>query len=81
MYRKMDNEGGEKLDIDFGESPEIMRSRYMDVYDNIYAEVVVTSRFDENVDLSMTYLGKIDMKREEVMKAEKVSRFQNKDLL
>ena len=70
MYRKMGREGGEKIDIDFGESPEIMKSRYMDVYDNIYAEVVMTSRFDENVDLSMTYLGRIDMKRDEVMKAE-----------
>ena len=49
---------------------EIMKSRYMDVYDDIYAEVVTTSRFDENIDLSMTYLGRIDMKREEVMKAE-----------
>ena len=33
MYRKMGKEGGEWLDINFGESPEIMRSRYMDVYD------------------------------------------------
>ena len=70
MYRKMGKEGGEWLDIIFGECPEIMRSRYMDVYDDIYAEVVTTSRFDENVDLSMTYLGRIDMKREEVIKAE-----------
>ena len=69
MYRKM-SKGGEQLNIDFGESPEIMRSRYMDVYDDIYAEVVMTSRFDENVDLSMTYLGRIDMKREEVMNAK-----------
>ena len=36
----------------------------------IYAEMVTTSKFDENVDLSTTYLGKIDMKREDVMKAE-----------
>ena len=70
MYRKMGKEGGERLDIDFRESPEIMKNRYMDVYDNIYAEVVTSSRFDENVDLSTTYLGRIDMKREEVMKAE-----------
>ena len=70
MYRKMGKEGGGRLDIDFGESPEIMKNRYMDVYDNIYAEVVMSSRFDENVDLSTTYLGRIDMKREEVMKAE-----------
>ena len=70
IYRKMGKEGGEKLEMDFGESPEIMKSRYMDVYDDVYAEVVTTSRFDENVDLSTTYLGRIDMKREEVMKAE-----------
>ena len=47
-----------------------MKSRYMDVYDDIYAEVVMTGRFDENVDLSMTYLGRIDMKKDQVMKAE-----------
>ena len=70
MYRKMDKEGGERLDIDFGESLEIMRSKYMDVYDNVYAEVVATIRFDGNVDLSTTYLGRKDMKRDEVMKAE-----------
>ena len=70
IYRKMGKEGGERIDIDFGESLEIMKSRYMDVNDNIYAEVVITSRFDENVDLSTTYLGRIDMKRGEVMKAE-----------
>ena len=70
MYRKMNKEGGERIDIDFGESLEVMKSRYMDVYDNVYAEVVMTSRFDENVDLSTMYLGRIDMKREEVLKAE-----------
>ena len=66
----MGKEGGEQLDIDFGESPESMRSRCMDVYHDIYAEVVTTSRFDENVDLSTTYLGTVNMKHEEVMKAE-----------
>ena len=70
MYRKMNKEGGERVDIDFGESLEVMKSRYMDVFDNVYAEVVTTSRFDENVDLSTMYLGRIDMKREEVLKAE-----------
>ena len=49
----MGKEGGEKLEMDFGESPEIMKDRYMDVYDDVYAEVVMTNRFDENVDLSI----------------------------
>ena len=70
MYRKMNKEGGERIDIDFGESLEVTKSRCMDVYDNVYAEVVMTNRFDESVDLSTTYLGRIDMKREEVLKAE-----------
>ena len=70
MYRKMNKEGGKRIDIDFGESPEVMRSRYMDIYDEVYAEVITTSRFDENVDLSTTYLGRNNIKREEVLKAE-----------
>ena len=47
-----------------------MKRKYMGVHDDIYAEVGTTSRFDENVDLSMTYLGRINMKTEVVMKAE-----------
>ena len=70
MYRKMNKEGGERIDIDFRDSPEVMKNRYMDVYDMVYAEVVTTSRFDENVDLSTTYLGRTNMQREEKLKAE-----------
>ena len=70
MYRKMNKEGRKKIDIDFGESPEIMKDRYMDMYDDVYAEVVTTSRFNENVDLSMTYLGRNYMQREEMLKTE-----------
>ena len=66
----MSKEEGEWLNTDFGESPEIMRNKFMDVYDEIYAEVVRKSKFDESIDLSTTYLGRIDMKREDVMKAE-----------
>ena len=70
MYRKMNKEGGERVDMDFGESPEAMKNRYMEIYDKVYAEVVTTSRFDENVDLSTTYLGRVNMQREEMLKAE-----------
>ena len=66
----MGKEEGERLNIDFGESPNILRDKYMDVYEEVFAEVVTTNRFDENVDLSTTYLGKIGMRREDVMKAE-----------
>ena len=35
-----------------------------------FAEEVTTNRFDENVDLSTVYLGKIGMRWEDIMKAE-----------
>ena len=37
------------------------------MYEDVFAEVVTTNRSDENVDLSTTYLGKIGMKREDIM--------------
>ena len=66
----MGKEEGERLNIDFRESPNVLRDKYMDVYEEVFAEIVTTNRFDENVGLSTTYLGKIDMRREDVMKAE-----------
>ena len=60
MYKKMGKEE-QMINIDFGESPEVLKAKYMDVYEDVFAEVVTTNRFDENVNLSTTYLGKIDM--------------------
>ena len=71
MYRRMGKEEGQRMDIDFGESPNVLKDKYMDVYVDVFAEVVTTNRFDENVDLSTMYLGKIGMKREDIMKAER----------
>ena len=68
MHKKMGKEEGQRMNIDFGESPEVLKGKYMDVYEDVFVEVVTTSRFDENVDFSTTYLGKIDMKREDIMK-------------
>ena len=42
----------------------------MDVHEDVFAEVVTTNRFDENIDLSTTYLGKMGMRREDIMKTE-----------
>ena len=66
----MGKEEGQRMNIDFGESPEVLKGKNIDVCEDVFTEVVTTNRFDENVDLSTTYLGKIDMKREDIMKAE-----------
>ena len=70
LYLKLKEEEGETLDIDFGLYPDITKARYLDVYEHIYAEIVYASKFDENSDLSMTYLGQTEMMRDTKIKAE-----------
>ena len=40
------------------------------MYEGVHTEVVYTNRFDENSDLSTTYLGQIEMTRETKIKTE-----------
>ena len=40
------------------------------MYEGVQSEVINTTRFDENSDLSITYLGRIDMTRASKIKAE-----------
>ena len=47
-----------------------MKSNYLDMYEEVHTDVVYTNRFDENSDLSMTYLGQTKMTRQTKIKAE-----------
>ena len=40
------------------------------MYEGIQSEVISTARYDDNSDLSMTYLGRIDVSRVSKIKAE-----------
>ena len=33
----MDKEEGQRMNIDFGESPEVLKRKYMAVYEDVYA--------------------------------------------
>ena len=46
------------------------KARYLDAYEDIYADMVYASKFDENSDLSTTYLGRTDTTRNTKIKAE-----------
>ena len=37
------------------------KEEYLDRYEGVKSEIVDTTRFDENSDLSTTYLGKVNM--------------------
>ena len=71
MYLKLQGEERETLDIDFGICPDILKSKYLDVYEGVHAEMVYANKFNEDLDLSMTYLGQIKMMRDTKIKADK----------
>ena len=66
----MKGEKRETLVIDFGIYPDIYKSKYLDVYEDVYAEMVYANKFNENSDLSMTYVGQTKMMRDTKIKAE-----------
>ena len=70
LYHKLREEKRETLDIDFGFYPDVMKSRYLDVYEGVYADMVYANKFNENSDLSMTYLGQTKMMRDTKIKAK-----------
>ena len=70
LYLQLKEEKREALDIDFGLYPDMTKARYLDVYEDIYAEMVYASKFDENSDLSTMYLGQTNMTRTTRIKAE-----------
>ena len=49
---------------------ENLKKEYFDKYDGIYTEISQATRFDESTDLSPTYLGRMDMTRDMIIKAE-----------
>ena len=53
------NEEKEFREVDFGTNLQNLQAEYLDVYKGIQSDTVSSSRFDENSDISMTYLGKI----------------------
>ena len=57
LYNRLNNAEMLKASLNFSKSPEKLKSDYLDVYKGMYAEVISTDRFDEDTNLSTTYLG------------------------
>ena len=70
LYKELQEEELVSVNENFGKSPEKLKAEYLDVYEGVYAEVISTDRFDEDADLSTTYLGQVDMTRNIEVKAE-----------
>ena len=70
MNKSKTKEERESAELDFGSMLLILHEEYLDVYDSIQSEIVNTTRFNENSDLSMTYLGRSDKPRNDKLRAE-----------
>ena len=57
-YKMNPNEEKEFREVDFGTTLQNLQDEYLDVYEGIQSDIVSSSRFDENSDISMTYLGR-----------------------
>ena len=45
---------GEPVEFDFGSTPLKLHEEYLDMHEGMQSEIVITTRFNENSDLSMT---------------------------
>ena len=73
-YRSNPETKGEEefIELNFGSTPHKLHKEYLDVYESIQSEIVNTTRYEENSDLSRTYLGRLDKTRNDKLKAEKL---------
>ena len=58
------------LELDFGETQQKLKEEYLDVYEGIQSEILSTTRFDDDSDLSTTYLGRENTAKTSKIKAE-----------
>ena len=63
-----DNRGFKELN--FGTMPQKLQEEYMDIYEEIHSDIVSSNRFDENSDLSTTYLERVDKRDQHKLKAK-----------
>ena len=70
-YKIKPDEGKEFREVDFGTIPQSLQDEYLDVYEGIQSDIVSSSRFDKNSNISTTYLGTIEHREsQDKLKAE-----------
>ena len=58
------------LERNFEDTPDELKEEYLDVYEGKQSEILSTTRFGENSDLSTAYLGKVDRSKNNKIKAK-----------
>ena len=58
------------LELDVRDTPEKLKEEYLDIYKGTQSEILSATRFDENSDLSTTYLGRVNTTKTSKSKVE-----------
>ena len=69
---KPNTDNRELKELDFGTMPQTLQEEHMDIYEGIHSEIISSNRFDENSDLSTTFLGRVDKEHQHKKKAEEL---------
>ena len=78
-YRSLDaKEERDMIELDFGPIPNVLKEEYLDMYEGIQSEILNTTGFVENSDMSITYLGKSDRSKNDKLKGKNPFSYQNK---
>ena len=64
------NEDNMSLGVDLTDTPKQTKEEYLDRYEGVISEILNTTRFDENTDLSTTYIGKLRMTQGDKLNVE-----------
>ena len=70
LYDQLKETQCSSLNIDFGINANSLKMKYLDSYEDVYADMVHTNRYDKNFDLSTTYLGQMKINRDTKFKVE-----------
>ena len=59
-YKSKPNTDRQFEELDFSTTPQKLQEEHMDIYEGIHSDIVSSKIFDENSDISTTYLGKTE---------------------
>ena len=62
-YDKLEESDRHVIYLDFSDTPEKIKGKYVDVYESINSKILYTANLDEISDLRTTYLGNKNMTR------------------
>ena len=76
LYHSLKTDKSLTVDIEFQGNK--LNEEYFDKYEGIYTEISQVTNFDESTDLNATYLGRMDITRDMIIKTEEKFQFPDK---